>query len=423
MFAPDAAPAPRARTAPAPPRVAYLTKMYPRFSETFIVNEIRAVEAIGVRVEIFSLRAPVDTRFHASLAQVTAPVHYVDRVDRPGRVWSALADLDARTGLRDLPAATLADLFAADPEDAGQAVAVAVRAHDLGVQHLHAHFGSVATTVARLAAAVLGVGYTFTAHAKDIFHESVVAADLRGKLADAREVVTVSDFNLDHLRATFGADAARVRRVYNGLDLAEFSFSAAPRRAGRICAVGRLVEKKGFGTLLDAVALLTRAGRRVHLDLVGAGPLAEDLRARAARLALGDHVTFHGPLPQDDVRALVAAAAVFAAPCVIAADGNRDGLPTVILEAMALGTPVVATPVTGIPEAVIDGVTGRLVAEHDAVALARALEEVLTDPPRARSMAAAARKTVERSFDIHTNAPQLRDVFTRAIAAGAGVRP
>ncbi|MEL7976461.1 glycosyltransferase family 4 protein [Isoptericola sp. F-RaC21] len=405
-------------TGPAP-RVGYVTKMYPRFSETFIVNEVRGLERRGVEIEIFSLRAPVDTRFHAALADVAAPVRFVPRAARAADAWSALARAHDRLDLRALPAAVLADLLAADPEDAVQALWVATAAHDAGLTHLHAHFGSVATTVARLAAAVLGIGYTFTAHAKDIFHESVDPADLRVKLADARAVVTVSDHNLRHLRDTYGAAADAVVRVYNGLDLDEYARATASRRPGRVCAVGRLVEKKGFGDLLDALALLVADGRDVHLDLVGSGPQEAELRDRTTVLGLDGHVTFHGPLPQDRVRDVVARAAVFAAPCVLGADGNRDGLPTVLLEAMALGTPVVSTPVTGIPEAVRDGGTGRLVPPGDVTALAAAIAGLLDDEREAARLADGARALIEAEFDVVGTSRRLLDVLETAAAPAA----
>ena len=403
-------------------RVGYVTKMYPRFSETFIVNEIRGLERRGAQIEIFSLRAPVDTRFHAALAQVAAPVRYVPRAPRASDAWSALAAFHDRLDLRELPAGVLADLLAADPEDAVQALEVATVAHDAGLTHLHAHFGSVATTVARLAAGVLGIGYTFTAHAKDIFHESVDPEDLRVKLAGARAVVTVSDHNVAHLRERFGPAAAGVRRVYNGLDLDEYARATAPRLPGRVCAVGRLVEKKGFTDLVDAVALLAADGRDLHLDLVGSGPQEAELRERVAAAGVAGRVTFHGPLPQDRVREVVARAAVLAAPCVLGADGNRDGLPTVLLEAMALGTPVVSTPVTGIPEAVHDGETGLLVAPGDPDSLASALGRVLDDDGLGARLAAGARARIEAEFDVVGTSGLLLDLLQAATSSPAEAR-
>ena len=399
-------------------RVGYVLKMYPRFSETFVVNELLAVEAAGTSVEVVSLRPPADGRFHESLAEVRAPVTYLRSSGlRAGDVW---ASLRAAAGLLPGLRFHLDELLDADVVDAVQAVDLAVLARRRGLTHLHAHFASVATTVARLAARLADLTYSFTAHAKDVFHESVDPEDLRRKLRDASAVVTVSEFNLAHLRAAFGADAARVTRVYNGLDLARFPFSAPGGRPPRVAAVGRLVEKKGFADLLDALALLARGGRVVECDLVGTGPLEGALREQVAALGLAGQVTLHGALPQGRVRRVVQEAAVFAAPCVVGADGNRDGLPTVLLEAMALGTPCVATPVTGIPEVVVDGRTGLVVPEHDPAALAAALLRVLDDAALRVDLAAAARDLVEREFDVHRQAARLRPLFAGASAALAG---
>ena len=378
-------------------RVGYVVKMYPRFSETFIVTELLSMQRIGVNCEIFSLRPPIDPHFNASLAQVRAPVHYLRSTGlRAGDLWEILQRAQSVLGGIG---GHLAELLALDVRDAAQVVELAIAVRERGITHLHAHFASVAATVARLAARLSGIGYSVTAHAKDIFHADVDPAELRAKLRDAVDVVTVSDYNLQHLRASYGPDAARVRRVYNGLDLDEFDYSSPAERPSVIAAVGRLVEKKGFGDLIDAVALLHRAGRDVRLELVGAGELADALRRQVNDRGLAGVVTLRGALPQDEVRRIVGSAAVFAAPCIVAPDGNRDGLPTVVLEAMAVGTPVVATPVTGIPEVVRDGVTGLLAPERDPAALATALAELLDDPHLRESLAKSARQLVEEEFD------------------------
>lgn len=394
---------------PSERRTAYVLKMYPRFSETFVVNELLAVEAAGEAVDVFSLRPPNDGRFHESLAEVRAGVTYVRSSGlRAADVWSVLgAARGELPGLADC----LDELLAVAVVDAVQAVEVAVQLRRRGITHVHAHFGSVATTVARLAARLADVPYSFTAHAKDIFHQEVDREDLCRKLADAVGVVTVSDFNLDHLRSTYGPAANRVRRVYNGLDLDRFPYADPSGRPPVIAAVGRLVEKKGFDDLLDAVALLVGDGVAVRLDLVGTGPCEADLTAQVQRLGLSGCVRMLGALPQGRVREIVQGAAVFAAPCVVAADGNRDGLPTVLLEAMALGTPSVGTPVTGIPEVVRDGETGLLVPERDPAALAAALRRLLDDAALRARLAGAARALVEQEFDVHRQAARLRELF------------
>jgi colanic acid/amylovoran biosynthesis glycosyltransferase len=398
---------------PSEHRIAYVCKMYPRFSETFIVSEILAREAAGEDLEVVSLRPPADGRFHADLARVRAPVHYLDAATpRAKRLWGDLQALGS--GIR------VAELLDAEVRDAAQAIELAALIEAGGITHLHAHFGSAATTVARLAARLAGITYSFTAHAKDIFHASVDPVDLRRKLVDAHHVITVSEFNLRFLRERYGRAADRVHRVYNGIDLD--AFRADPTLDGRdidVVAVGRLVEKKGFDVLLEACALARDQGRPLRCRIVGSGERHDALRAQLDALGLQEQVTLVGPLPQDQVRAELRRATVMAAPCVHGADGNADGLPTVILEAMALGTPVVATPVTGIPEAVLDGTTGRLVAERDADALATALLELAADAVERRRFAAAARRHVEEHFASSRQAAQLRALLPGTAATVA----
>ena len=390
---------------PAGPVTAYVLKMYPRFSETFILGELLARERAGERLEVISLRQPVDGRFHAALAQLRAPVTYLPTTSSASEAWRQLRT--ARSS-RQAITAHLDELLAAEACDAVQAVRLAEVVRERGITHLHAHFASVATTVARLASLLSGVPYSFTAHAKDIYHESVEPEDLRRKLADAHHVVTVSDYNLAHLRETYGADADRVHRVYNGLDLTEARWSGPVDRPPLVVAVGRLVEKKGFDVLLDAIARLHERQPEVRAVIAGDGALAGDLRAQRDRLGLQSVVDLPGPLPQTEVRRLLARAAVFAAPCVVGPDGNRDGLPTVLLEAMAAGAPAVSTDVTGIPEVVRHGKTGLLVPQHDPDALADALQRLITDRALATRLSMAAPALVERSFDVELQADALR---------------
>ena len=391
----------------------YVLKMYPRFSETFILTEVLSLEEQGADLEIFSLRAPVDGHFHEALARVAAPVTYLPQAGRTLELWDALRLGQEHLG--DAVAEQLPDLLLEAPGDAAQAVRLAVMVRERGIDHLHAHFGSVSTTVARLAARLAGITYSFTAHAKDIFHEEVDRTDLERKLSDAAAVVTVSDYNLDFLTSWYGPSAARVRRIYNGIDLAAFAPATPRERPPVVVGVGRLVEKKGFHHLIDAIDLLVRAGRPVRLDLIGTGAVEEELRAQVERLGLAGTVRFLGPLPQERIREAVTQAAVLAAPCVVGADGNRDGLPTVILESLALGTPVVATPVTGIPEAVDDEITGLLVPEGDAAALARALGRLLDDPELRCRLACTGRKLVEGRFDSRRNTALLREMFQQVV--------
>ncbi|WP_165065765.1 glycosyltransferase [Marisediminicola senii] len=394
--------------------------MYPRFSETFVVSEILAREAAGEDIAIFSLRPPVDPRFHPELARITAPVVYIDRPTKTSVLWmqlrsAALDDPDLGAAI----ARCLPELLAAEVDDAVQAVILARAVLDAGVTHLHAHFASLATTVARLASMLTGVPYSFTAHAKDLFHESVDAAALADKLRDAHHVVTVSDYNDVHLREAYPDETGALHRLYNGLELRRFPYREARPRGGRlrVVAVGRLVEKKGFDLLIDAAALLHLRGIDLDVRIAGGGELADALAERITALALDGVVTLLGPRAQSEVVGILDDADVFVAPCIVGSDGNADGLPTTILEAMAMGVPVVSTDVTGIPEVVRDGETGILCRAGDVTDLVDAIARIADGSVDTVPLARAARHLVEQQFDSVNQAARLREL----VRGGAGV--
>jgi len=393
-------------------KVGYVVKRYPRYSETFIVNEILAHEAAGMEVEIFSLLPPEDGHFQDAISRVRAPVTYLPAKGLKLRdFWSTLDE--AGEILPDLWG-SLEEARGGDVHHVYQAIVLAREVRLRGITHLHAHFATASTTVARLAARFAGVPYTLTAHAKDIFHESVRPEDLRRKLGDAAAAVTVSDYNQEYLREKYGRAAQKVRRIYNGLELERFSYEEPGERAPEIVAVGRLVEKKGFADLIEACSVLRDRGVDFRCRIVGLGEQESELRASIESLGLGDRVELPGPRPQSALIGAVQGAAVFAAPCVVGSDGNRDGLPTVLLEAMALGTPCVSTAVTGIPEVLRDGETGLMVPQRDPAALADAIERLLGDPTLRVELADRARRLIEEEFDVHRNAALLREVFDTA---------
>ncbi|HIK07851.1 MAG TPA: glycosyltransferase [Trichormus sp. M33_DOE_039] len=402
--------------------VGYVLKRYPRYSETFVVNEILAHETVGLKIEIFALRPPADTHFQNIISQVRAPVTYI-RKPIQGRVSDSLNSL----------APTAASYFWAELQEASQVIPdfwsklgfaqgekastvyqAAWLAREVklkGITHLHAHFGTVATSVARLASHFTGVPYTFTAHAKDIFHESVEFEDMERKLKDAAKVVTVSDYNLKYLHKKYNLAANQVKRIYNGLDLRQLQYSSPAERPPLIISVGRLIEKKGLSILIDACAILQQQNYQFQCQIVGTGSLESSLRQQIVDLGLQSCVEIVGARPQNEVFELVQQAAVFAAPYVIGKDGNRDGLPTVLLEAMALGTPCVSTNVTGIPEVVRDGETGLIVGQYDADELAIALGQLLKDAALRVRLSTQARRLIESEFDICLNTEVLRELF------------
>ncbi len=399
------------------PRVAYVMKMYPRLAETFILNEILAHEAAGLRVDIFSMRSPVDGRFHAMLGQVQAHATYL-----PGASVKAEPFWDAVSRARRTHVGG-STLFDDDPFDEAanvyQGIMLADTVRERGITHIHAHFATAAAGVARIASRLTDVPYSFTAHAKDIYDDSVQEYDLRRKLRDAATVVTVSDYNLAWLREHFGDDAQGVRRIYNGLNLADFPYRPPVDRSPLIIGIGRLVEKKGFSDLIAACRILTDRGRAFECQIVGGGLLRGELAKQIKASHLDERVTLLGPRSREEVIQRVGKAAVMAAPCVISESGNRDGLPTVLLESMALGTPCISTDVTGIPELVRHEQTGLLARQNDPASLADALERLLDDQRLAGELAANARRLIEDEFDIERNTPVMREIFT----ASAAVRP
>lgn len=414
--------------------VGYVLKMYPRFSETFVVSEILAREAAGERLVIFSLRPPTDARFHPELAQVRAPVIQIPRPSSSSRLWQVLQRAGETSALRRGMSDALPELLQHSADDAAQAVALAQAAEAAGVTHLHAHFASVSTTVARLTAKITGLPYSFTAHAKDIFHEDVDEADLERKFADAHHAVTISEYNLKQLRQRFPEASSRLHLVRNGLNLERFPYQPRLQAEAtpRILAVGRLVEKKGFALLVDAAAALRDIGLDVQVDIAGDGPLAQPLQDQINSLDLSDRVRLLGPQTQEEVRQLLASHDVFAAPFVVGSDGNADGLPTVLLEAMASGIRCVASDVTAVGEVIgtqaalshaqTTGAenddeptmcTGWLVPSGDVKALTEALIQAL-QPGDHLEITGAARALVEHLFNSPAQAATLRGLVNQS---------
>jgi colanic acid/amylovoran biosynthesis glycosyltransferase len=401
--------------------VGYILKMFPRFSETFILSEILELERQGLELRIFSLKRPNDGVFHADVARVRAPVTYLPESPlRAARAFAAahreVFGWNRRRYLRCLWVTVWRALKKRRPAVLKrflQAGLIASLLSREGIGHVHAHFATSATSVALHLHELTGVSYSFTAHAKDIYRHSVESDSLERKLRSARFAVTVSDYNRRSLADLDGAE--RLVRIYNGLDLERF----APNGIGReepplVLAVGRLIEKKGFADLVRACSLLHGADVSFRCRIVGKGELEAELRALIAELGLDEHVELAGPIPRERLLAVYRRASVAVVPCVIGADGNRDGLPTVAVEAMALGVPVVATEVTGIPELVENGRTGLLVPPHRPEALAAAIRRVLSEPDWAHALVRAGRGRVEREFDLEANVARLRSLFEGA---------
>ncbi len=395
-------------------RIGYVLKVFPRVSETFVINEIRALEGLGEEPCVFSLHHGDGAVPHRILHELRSPVlHVEDNLPPDDEVGRARRQLERQLAVDAVQAEVLPRKYVR------LALSLATTMRARGVGHLHAHFASRAGHVAALAAALAGCEYSMTAHAKDIFHRDVDQTLLRWKIAGARFVVTVTDYNrryLQRLVADIPGAADKVVRIYNGVDLGRFR-PEAPRATSRplLLGIGRLVEKKGFAVLVEACRLLRARGHDFRCEIIGGGPDEAALRDRIAAAELHGIVTLRGVMPTEHVAETLGAATAVVLPCVVGQDGNVDALPTVLLEAAAAGCAAVSTLLSGIPEIVADGETGLLVPPGDAPALAGALAVVLEDPERARAMGRAGRRRAERLFDLHANVAQLQRLLRGAV--------
>jgi len=337
-------------------RVGYILKQYPRLSETFILNEILGLEANAVDVSIFSLRNATEGRFHAAIASVKGAVHYVGGATKVGFL-DALRALP-NVGAAQLPAALqFLDRLPKEhrPLVALQAIEIAERAQCANIDHLHAHFMTVAARTAHVVSLLTGIPYSVTAHAKDIYRHGI-DWDLASTIAgEAEAIVTVCDANLDYLADRLEGSGANLVRIYNGLGPQSSPTPPHDRTQGLVVSVGRLVDKKGFDLLVAAVAAARDQNSDLRCVIVGDGDQRERLEALVAELGVADIVSFAGALPQDRVAEWLRRAELMVAPCRIGADGNQDALPTVLLEALGAGLPAISTPVAGIPEIITDG--------------------------------------------------------------------
>ncbi len=434
-----------------PDSVAYVLKGWPRISELFIASEIYRVEQSGLPLRLYVIKPVDEAQTHPIVDRIAAPAEYLPPATslsnttlaawlraNIGPFRPALRRVASRhpAGLARATAKALAQCVRARPRPISwprklyvkellQAVALADRLdHAPEVRHLHAHFAHGTTTVTWLASTITGLPFSFTGHAKDIYSPSLNPAGLLArKLRAARFAVTCTEANAEHLRRI--APDAVIHRVYHGLN-AEFSHmmeddvSPAPARANgtlRVLGVGRLVAKKGFDVVVDACGELDRRGVPFEALIVGpdddAGP---GLRRRIAELGLEDRVRLEGQMSQAQLYDEYRRASAFCLPCRVLDNGDRDGIPNVLAEAMAVGAPVVTTAISGIPEIVRDGVNGLLVAPDDPTAVADALVRLRDDSALAQRISDEARATVAREFDGERLAATLQSLFRETIA-------
>jgi glycosyltransferase involved in cell wall biosynthesis len=413
--------------------VGIILKGYPRLSEAFIVNEILLLEERGYQLRIFALRDPGEAQVQENVHRVRAQVSYI-----PDDFWSSFfAFIRANfRAWRRWPQTYRQALWFAVRESVRQknsaplkrfaqaAYLACLSPAGNDVSHLHAHFGNDPTTVAFFTSWLNGICYSFSAHAKDIYVQD--RAFLQEKIARARFVVTCTEYNTNYLQSLRdqSGGATVIRRCYHGVDLRLFSPPAkrSPNAVPRILSVGRLVPKKGFPVLLQALRRLRLQGFDFRCTIVGDGPLAGALHNQIAAASLDDWVQLIPSMSQGELLQHYRSADVFALACEVDRDGDRDGVPNVILEAMAMTIPVVSTRVSGIPECIEHGLNGMLVAEKDAAALCEAMAKILSSPKLARQLGRAGRKKVLHDFDARRNIAEIDAALCHALAGNGRER-
>ncbi len=367
--------------------IAYIVKIFPKLSETFILQEILELERLGLNLVILSLRPPTDTDTHSHYHQLKAPVLYAPVVLNEGKGNGIQQSLWTEW--------------------------VTEKVHEYGITHLHAHYVTEPTDIAVQVQARIGISYSFTTHAKDLFLSS--KEDVSRKVNRAQFVLTCTEYNKEHLDQIVQSDTP-IYRVYHGVDLDVFQpntqeISFKDGTLPLILSIGRFRPKKGFPILIQACASLKKAGHRFQCVLVGYGPLEQDLKQMIHQLGVSDCVRLTGKVPQDGILNWFQQASIFVLPCQIAEDGDRDGIPNVLVEAMSMGLPVVSTEIASIPELIHDSHNGILTPPHHPDSLTEALGLLLQDPDRRRTLGIAARKTVEEDFCVSRNIRVICDLL------------
>jgi colanic acid/amylovoran biosynthesis glycosyltransferase len=384
---------------------AYLFERFPSFGQTFCYREVAELARQGLTPPIFSIRNPKDEPRQEWDSRIAERVHYLPEENE------LLDDVRRASKKGNLSAEIIAAIDEwgrrTDFLRLYQAVYVGLRLREIGIDHVHAHFAGMAARTAFWIRKFFPITFSFTAHANDIFAPRDFAIGLDKLVDAARVIVTETDYAARFLQERFPERTNRVHRIYNGLNLAEFSrsdFSSAPPL---VVAVGRLIVKKGFADLIRACGLLAERGKAFRCEIIGQGPLEKELREQIDKFGLQDRVALRGARPQHEVRKRLAVASVFVLPSMIDPEGGMDNLPTVIMEAMATGLPVVSTAIGGIPEMVIESETGYLVQPGNAVALAGAIEKVIDDRSLAQRLGEAGYERAQRLFSIENNVREL----------------
>jgi colanic acid/amylovoran biosynthesis glycosyltransferase len=404
-------------------RVLYVVSKFPTYSETFIVREISELIRLGVDVRIISLKHSAEPIVQSDAAAL------LDRVLYPRAWWINLFQTIA--ALLTHPRSTSRSVvhlvrgFAKRPRALGKSLVVFWRTMGLTPivrewqpTHVHAHYATYPSTAALILHERLGIPFSFTSHAHDIYAAPHLLED---KLARSAFSVTISNYNRKHLaEVTNGIGHDRIQVIHCGVRQADFEFRPEERETCCMLAVGRLDGIKGFRFLIEACGILAASGRRFTCHILGDGPLRQAISDQIAQLGLGDCVRLHGIVTQEEVRRYLYKASIFVLPSVRTVGGDvMDGIPVSLMEAMAVGVPVVSTRLSGIPELIEHGVSGLLASPGDAQGLAACIEQFLDGSIMSRTLVANARRRIEQDFDVRKETAKLHECMLASQAWGA----
>jgi colanic acid/amylovoran biosynthesis glycosyltransferase len=388
-------------------KLGYLFERFPAFTQTFCAREIAEIYRQGGTPPIYSIRCPGDAR-PENIPLENIPVHYLPDSNSLG--------FKIRT---KLIASRLKELWSGsgDLRDKGrfrEAAYLGPRLRKAQISHLHVHFAGLASRTAWWLKRLFGITYSFTGHANDIFcPKPDQRVDLGDLLDEASFVVVVSDFGADWLRRGFPDCADKIHRVYNGLDLSIFKHATPAIGPVRLLSIGRLIEKKGFSFLIEACRLLRSTGFSFVCQIVGEGPEHDRLEELIRKHQLSEMVQLLGPLPQTEVVEILAKSSIFVFPAIHDSSGDTDNLPTVLIEAMASGLPIVATQVAGIPEIVQHNENGILVPEKDPARLADAIRILADDEASLTQFGRASGEIAAKKFALSGTVSQLKKLFAQ----------
>ena len=405
--------------------VAFILKGYPRLSETFILNEILLLEKLGFKLHIFAMRNPNESKVHKTVSQIQAKVTYIPDyfwphfsefisscirqfLKRPAAFWPAFKFAVLRSlRLKD---------FATIKRFSQAAYFVDRCLPDTGIRFFYSHFSHDPTTMTYFASRLTGIKFGISAHAKDIYLEEL--AFLKQKITRSQFITTCTGFNTDFLKKIANGETS-VLKCYHGINTKIYALRQTQPQNERpqILSIGRLVPKKGFPTMLTALKNLREKGQDFQCNIIGSGPLKSALLSQIEESGLTGYVHLHSEMSQQELSQFYQKADIFALACEVQEDGDRDGIPNVIVESMATGIPIVAIRISGIPECVENGVSGILVEQRNPAAFADALAALLSDVDLRQKYGLAGRKQIEKTFDSAKNISAISAALQKAMQA------